>query len=130
MRLSVMRLARRLRHERAGDDLSLNQLAVLGTLSRYGSLSVGELATIERVKPPSMTRTVGCLVDAGLVERQAHATDGRQIVVHLTDAAEHVLAADRRRREAWLARRLNELEPAERDLLRRVAPLLEKLSNT
>ncbi len=130
LRLSVMRLARRLRHERAGDDLSLNQLAVLGTLSRCGPLSVGELATIERVKPPSMTRTVACLVDTGLVERQSHATDGRQIVVHLTGAAEHVLAADRRRRDAWLAKRLGDLEPAQRQLLREVAPLLDELSNT
>lgn len=130
MRLSVMRLARRLRHERAGDDLSLNQLAVLGTLSRYGPLSVGELATIERVRPPSMTRTVASLVDARLVEREAHATDGRQIVVHVTDAARAVLAADRRRRDAWLAKRLAGLDPAQRDLLRKVAPLLEDLSNT
>jgi DNA-binding MarR family transcriptional regulator len=130
LRLSVMRLARRLRHERGGDDLSLNQLAVLGTLSRCGPLSVGELATIERVKPPSMTRTVGSLVDAGLVERQAHATDRRQIVVHITEAAQHVLTADRRRRDAWLARRLCDLDPAQRDLLRKVAPLLDELSNT
>lgn len=130
MRLSVMRLARRLRHERAGDDLSLNQLAVLGTLSRCGPLSVGELATIERVRPPSMTRTVASLVDARLVEREAHATDGRQIVVRVTDAARAVLAADRRRRDAWLAKRLAGLDPAQRDLLRKVAPLLEELSNT
>jgi len=130
LRLSVMRLARRLRHERGGDDLSLNQLAVLGTLSRCGPLSVGELAMTERVRPPSMTRTVGSLVGAGLVQRQAHATDGRQIVVHLTDAARQVLAADRRRRDAWLARRLVDLNPSQRELLRKVAPLLEQLSNT
>lgn len=130
LRLSVMRLARRLRHERGSADLSLNQLAVLGTLSRVGSMSVGELAMSERVKPPSMTRTVGCLEGAGLVERRPHDTDGRQIVVHLTPAAEQVLVDDRRRRDAWLAVRLAKLEPAQRDALRKAAPLLEELSNT
>ena len=130
LRLSVMRLARRLRHERRSDDLSLNQLAVLGTLSRCGPLTVGELAVNERVKPPSMTRSVGCLADAGLVDRRPHDNDGRQVVVHLTAAAEQVIADDRRRRDAWLARRLGELTPADRHLLRKAAPLLDALSNS
>ena len=86
LRIGVMRLARRLRVERSGDDLTLNQLAVLGTLRRYGALSVGELAGHENVKPPSMTRTVACLEEIGLVTRRPHATDGRQVVVDLTAA--------------------------------------------
>lgn len=130
LRLSVMRLSRRLRHERNSDDLSLNQLAVLGTLTRCGPLTVGELAVNERVKPPSMTRTVACLADAGLVDRKPHAVDGRQVVVHLTPAAERVIVEDRKRRDAWLARLLTDLDPESRDVLRRAAPLLEALSST
>jgi DNA-binding MarR family transcriptional regulator len=128
LRNSVMRLSRRLRIERASTDLSLNQLAVLGTLSRHGPLSVGELAAAERVQPPSMTRTVNSLCDLGLARREPHASDRRQVVVHLTDAARTVLDEDRRRRDAWLARRLAELTPEERRCLRQVAPILERLA--
>ena len=127
LRMSVMRLARRLRNERGSDGLSLSQMAVLGTLSRCGPTTSGELAAAEKVKPPSMTRTVGCLEELGLVTRRPHATDGRQVVVELTDAAREVIEIDRVRRDAWLAQRLDELEPEERELLRRVAPLLDRL---
>jgi DNA-binding MarR family transcriptional regulator len=130
LRISVMRLARRLRLEKSTDDLSLNQLATLGTLHRCGELTVGELAGIEKVKPPSMTRTVNSLAEAGLVTRQAHPTDGRQVVVGLTAAAHRVLEEDRRRRDAWLARRLADLTADERALLRDVAALLDGLAST
>jgi DNA-binding MarR family transcriptional regulator len=128
LRNSVMRLSRRLRIERASTDLSLNQLAVLGTLGRRGPLSVGELAAAERVQPPSMTRTVNCLCDLGLVRREPHPSDRRQVVVHLSDEARRVLDEDRRRRDAWLARQLPDLTPDERRLLRQVAPILERLA--
>ena len=130
LRVSVMRLARRIRLERSSEDLSLNQLSVLGTLLRSGELTLGELAAIERVKPPSITRTVNGLDDAGLVTRRPHATDGRQVMVDLTDQARTVLDEDRRRRDLELAQRLDELGPADRQLLRRVAPLLDLLAGS
>jgi DNA-binding MarR family transcriptional regulator len=129
LRVGVMRLARRLRQERSGSDLTLTQLSALGSLSRYGDLTLGELAAIEKVKPPSMTRTINALQDAGLVTRTAHESDGRQVVVGLTDVARAVLDEDRRRRDAWLATHLADLEPRERDLLRTVAPLLDRLAS-
>jgi DNA-binding MarR family transcriptional regulator len=129
LRNSVMRLARRLRIERVSTDLSLNQLAVLGTLNRRGPLSIGELASAERVQPPSMTRTVNCLVDLRLVTREPHPSDRRQVVIDLSDSGKTVLAEDRRRRDAWLARRLTELSADERRLLRQVAPIIERLAH-
>ena len=129
LRNSVMRLARRLRIERVSTDLSLNQLAVLGTLNRRGPLSIGELAAAERVQPPSMTRTVNCLVDLRLVTREPHPSDRRQVVIDLSESGKTVLAQDRRRRDAWLARRLTELSPDERRLLRQVAPIIERLAH-
>lgn len=130
LRLSVMRLARRLRLEKSSDALSMNQLATLGTLNRCGEMTVGELARIERVKPPSMTRTVNSLDEAGLVTRRPHPTDGRQVVVDITPAARQVLEEDRRRRDAWLARRLAALSPEQLATLRDVAPLLEELASS
>ena len=129
LRLSVMRLRRRLANERHPDnELSLNAMAVLGSLYRHGELTVGELATLERVQPPSMTRTVTCLEDLGHVRRRRHETDGRQVVVELSDTGRETVLADRRRRDAWLARRLAELTPSERAVLREAAPILERLS--
>lgn len=129
LRVSVMRLARRLRLERGDDDLSMSQLAVLGTLYRRGELTIGELAAAERVKPPSMTRTVDCLTAAGLVERRPHESDGRQVLVAITALAREVIADDRQRRDAWLAQRLAELDPEDRALMQRVAPVLAAMAD-
>ena len=64
LRISVMRLSRRMRQERT-EGLSASQVAALATMERQGPLSLGELAALERVQPPSMTRVVTGLVDAG-----------------------------------------------------------------
>jgi DNA-binding MarR family transcriptional regulator len=129
LRLSVMRLRRRLSNERHPDNpLSMGAMAVLGCLFRNGDLTVGELASHERVQPPSMTRTVNSLEEGGYVARRAHETDGRQVVVALSEQGRTTLLADRARRDAWLARRLRELSADDRDVLRRAAPLLERLA--
>ena len=131
LRLSVMRLRRRLANERHPDnELSLNQMAVLGALYRAGDLTVGELATRERVQPPSMTRTVNCLEQSGYVARRPHDTDGRQVLVALTESGRTTVLADRERRDAWLAMRLRDLTPEERAVLRDAAPILERLAST
>jgi len=130
LRLSVMRLRRRLAVERHPDnDLSLNAMAVLGALYRHGDLSVGALAARERVQPPSMTRTVTALEEGGYVARRPDESDGRVVVVVLTDLGRTTLLADRNRRDAWLATRLRELTPDERDVLRRAAPILERIAS-
>lgn len=130
LRLSLARLTRRLRSERDPEnELSIGQLSVLGALSRGGACSIGELAAQERVQPPSMTRTVNCLADEGYVVRRPHASDGRQVVVELAGKGQETLEADRRRRDAWLVQRLRELSPEERSVLRRAAPILERLAN-
>ncbi|NYI43946.1 DNA-binding MarR family transcriptional regulator [Nocardioides aromaticivorans] len=129
LRFSVMRLRRRLVRERHPDnDLSLSSMAVLWALHRLGDLTIGALASREQVRPPSMTRTVNCLADAGLVERQPHPTDGRQVVVRLTEEGRAVVHADATRRDRWLSRRLEELTPAERDVLRQAAPILQRIA--
>ncbi|MDH4160102.1 MAG: MarR family transcriptional regulator [Actinomycetota bacterium] len=130
LRISVMRLARRLRAERAETGLTLTQLSTLAALERHGPSSPGVLAELEKVQPPSMTRIVTSLENRGLVARSAHPTDGRQVVVSATADARELLRADRRRREEWLSRQLAEMTPDERESLRAVAPLLERLAGT
>jgi DNA-binding MarR family transcriptional regulator len=129
LRVSVVRLARRLRSEREpSNELSVGAISVLGVLIREGDLTIGQLAAHERVQPPSMTRTVNALADNGYVERRASAEDGRSVIVALADKGRETLLADRRRREAWLARRLKDFTAEERDLLRRATPLIERLA--
>ena len=127
LRIAVMRLARRLRAERVDLDLTITQLAALASLERHGPTTPGVLASIERIRPPSMTRILAGLETRGLVVRTPHATDGRQVLVEVTDEAKAMLRADRRRREAWLSQRLATLSPGDRDALRAVAPILERL---
>jgi DNA-binding MarR family transcriptional regulator len=135
MRISISRLARRLRVERLGlggteTVLSDIQLAALAALARHDSMTPGELAEHEKVQPPSMTRVIAVLEERCLVKREPHATDRRQVVLTVTDEGRDVVQRVRRRREAWLAQRLQELTPDERQILRAAAPILEKISQS
>lgn len=128
LRLSVMRLARRMRQQRAESALTLSQVAALATVERHPGVTPGELAAREKVQPPSMTKVVASLEAAGLVSRAPHPTDGRQVRLTTTAAGAALLKEDRRRREAWLAQRLGELDPDEVAVLRRAAVVLDKLA--
>ena len=135
MRISISRLARRLRVERLGlggteTVLSDIQLAALAALARHDSMTPGELAEHEKVQPPSMTRVIAVLEERGLVRREPHATDRRQVVLTVTDDGRDLVQRVRRRREAWLAQRLQELTPDQRQILRAAAPILEKISQS
>jgi DNA-binding MarR family transcriptional regulator len=127
LRTSLTRLSRRLRQMRPETSLSLGQMAALGTLDRHGPMTPGDLAAHERVQPPSMTRMVNALEQAGYVSRTPHPSDGRQVVVALTESGTRVLKEDRRQREAWLAQRLRDLTPQERELLHEAAEIIDRL---
>lgn len=130
LRIAVSRLARRLRQQRTDTSLSLGQGATLFTLDRHGPLTPGQLATLEKVQPPSMTRIITALESKDLIRRTPHPSDGRQQLVELTDAGTKLVRHDRRRREAWLARRLQELAPNEKETLRHAAQILDRLSQS
>ena len=131
MRISVSRLARRLRVERLGlggpeTALSDIQLAALAALERKDPMTPGELAEHEKVQPPSMTRVIAVLEERGLVLREPHSTDRRQVILTVTQDGRDLVQRVRRRREAWLAQRLQELTPEERQILRRPPPSWRK----
>jgi DNA-binding MarR family transcriptional regulator len=129
LRLAVMRFSRRLRNQSVDTSVTLTHLAALSTLKRHGSMSPGELAGHERVQPPSMTRVVVALEGMGLVTRSPHPTDGRQVVIDLTPAAEELLGAEARAREAWLSGMLQQLTAEERTVLREAAVIIDKLAS-
>jgi len=129
LRPAVLRLARRLRQMRDESvDLTSNQLSAMSVLLNQGDQSMGDLAALELVQPPSMTRIVNGLEERQLIIRRQHPTDKRQAVVSLTESGRQILIANRRRRNEWLATRIAKLEPEERELLRRCVPILEKVN--
>jgi DNA-binding MarR family transcriptional regulator len=136
MRISVSRLARRLRVEQrvgvGGPETALSdiQLAALAALERHQAMTPGELADYEKVQPPSMTRVIAVLEERNLVQRSAHPTDRRQVILTVTAEGRALVTRVRRRKEAWLAQRLQELSPDELVTLRAAAPILEKLSQS
>jgi DNA-binding MarR family transcriptional regulator len=133
LRISVSRLARRMRAERVAQglqpELSDSQLAALAALEKH-TMTPGELAEHEKVQPPSITRVIASLEERGLIQRMPHPSDRRQVVLTVTDLGRDVVRQVRRLREAWLARRLRDLTPAERAILKEAVPILEKLSQS
>ena len=127
LRLTVMRLARRLRQESAG-DITASQLSALATVDRRGPLSLRELAEIERVAPPSVTRIVCALEERGLVVRTVDTADRRVARMASTEAGRCLLEQTRTARDAYLASRLSGLSPAELGIVARALPILERLA--
>jgi DNA-binding MarR family transcriptional regulator len=126
----VMRLARSLRHIRDDSlDLQSNQLSAMAVLLNDGDMLMGQLAATEKVQPPSMTRIVNGLEQRGYVARRPDPRDGRQCLVTLTPAGREVILANRRRRDEWLTVRIAELDPAEREVLRKALPILAKVNH-
>ncbi len=129
LRGAVMRLSRRLRHQRVDESLSPTEMSVLATLARCGSATPGELARKEHVQPPSMTRIVAMLESKGLVHREPHPDDRRQVVVSRTEQAAAMLAESRTKRNAWLSELAEGLTEEELAILRQAAPVLDKLAH-
>ena len=129
LRLSVLRLARRLRQlDVAAEGVTLSQLSALYVLVAQGPLTLGDLAGAEKVQPPTMTRLVSRMEEDGLVRRLAHPTDGRVVVVDPTPEGTRLVEESRRRRTADLVRRLATLTEAERATLAEAAVLLDRLT--
>ena len=129
LRVRMARLTRRLRQEDRGHALTMSQLTALGRLDRLGAATLSELAAGERVRPQSMARTIDALETTGMVRRAPHPTDRRQNVIRLTGHGRTVIAENRLRRDAWLARAMAAaLSPEERDLLIRAGGLMERLA--
>lgn len=130
VRIAVARISRRLRAEKADDELSDAQISALALVVREGPATIGRLSERERVKPPSMNRTVNCLEEAGYVKRTPDADDGRKVVVVPTEEGLALVAETRRRRDAWLHKRLRTLTPEQRATLAEAATILRELADS
>jgi DNA-binding MarR family transcriptional regulator len=129
LRVVIARTARRMRQE-SGVDLSPSLTAALGTIERRGPVTPSELAALERVQRPTATRLIARLEDAGLVTRAADPADGRSSLVSISGAGEALLERLRANKDAFLARRLEALDPDELAVLDRAADILERVLAT
>jgi DNA-binding MarR family transcriptional regulator len=131
LRLAVARLSRRIRQETviAGEELTSSSQAALATIERLGPITLGELAAVEQVQPPSMTRIVARLEEYGYATRVVDPADRRVARAAITDAGRKLLATSRTRKDAFLAMRVARLRDADRALLARAIPLLERLQD-
>jgi len=127
LRLAVTRLARQLR-QTSDTDLSPTQGSVLATVGTSGPLTLGELAELERVASPTITKVIGLLHEKGLVDKITDPADRRFVRVQLTAEGEALLARTRARKTAWLARQLQDLSPEEIERLVAAADVLEHLT--
>src|SRR3954452_18357797 len=126
LRPLIARLGRRLRQE-AGGELSPSQGAALTTIAAHGPLTPSELAGRERIQRPTATRVLARLEEAGLLQRAADPGDGRSSLISATPAGHALLARLRARKDAYLARRLDGLDPEELAVLDRAAGILERI---
>ncbi|MFY1635741.1 MarR family winged helix-turn-helix transcriptional regulator [Solwaraspora sp. WMMB335] len=129
LRHAITRLNRRVRQARPVGDLTVTQLSALTSLELAGAMSPRELADVERVQPPTMTKIVAKLEERGLVRRTPHPTDGRQVILSTTEPGREVIARFERIRDEWLAIRLAALSPDDRGTLRRAAEILQQVAS-
>jgi DNA-binding MarR family transcriptional regulator len=128
VRDAITRVNRRMRQTRPLGDLTFSQISALQSLDLGGALTPRELAEAERVQPPTMTRIVSRLEEMGLVARTPHPSDGRQVILALSAAGRELLEGYRRSRDEWLAQRLAELGPEDRDTVARAAEIFARIA--
>ncbi|MEU7840232.1 MarR family transcriptional regulator [Micromonospora sp. NPDC049114] len=128
LRDAITRLNRRVRRARPVGDLTVTQVSALTSLRLAGAMTPRELAEVERVQPPTMTKIVAKLEDRGLVRRTPHPTDGRQVILAATEGGQAVLDQFERARDEWLAHRLAALDEDQRETLHRAAEILQQLA--
>lgn len=127
LRMGIVRTARRLRQEAAAEasGLTPTSTAALATIERHGPLTPSELAELERVRRPTITRTLGCLEREGLIARTPDPSDGRSSLVSVNPAGRERLRRLRGRKNAYLARRMRDLPAEDLRTLERAAEILE-----
>jgi DNA-binding MarR family transcriptional regulator len=128
--MAIVRTSRRLRQEAAGaggGELTPSAVSALASVERHGPLTPSEIAAIERVKRPTITRTLGCLEREGLIDRAPDPADGRSALVSVNGAGRERLRRLRGRKNAYLARRMKDLSDEEVETLERAAEILERM---
>jgi DNA-binding MarR family transcriptional regulator len=130
IRLTIQRLARRIRSMQSDENVTEGQRSVLFALFRSGAQTLGSLSEHERVTPPSMNRTINALVEAGLVTRVGAEDDGRKVTIDLSDSGRKFIRETSRKRDAWFTKQLAALTPEQRSIIDQSAAILREISDS
>jgi DNA-binding MarR family transcriptional regulator len=130
MRLTIQRVARRIRSMASDESITEGQRSVLFALANMGPQTLGSLSEQERVTPPSMNRTINALVGAGLVTRVGAADDGRKVTIDLSDDGRTFIVETRRKRDTWFTQKLAGLTPEQREILDQSVAILREIADS
>jgi DNA-binding MarR family transcriptional regulator len=130
IRLTIQRLARRIRSMQSDETVTEGQRSVLFALGNEGPQTLGSLSEHERVTPPSMNRTINALVAAGLVTRVGAQDDGRKVTIDLSDTGRAFIKDTRRKRDAWFTKQLANLTEEQRSIIDQSAAILRKIADS
>jgi DNA-binding MarR family transcriptional regulator len=125
---AAIHLLRRVRTEDDASGLTAPRLSALSVIVFRGSITLGELAKAEQVRPPTISRLVRALETDGLVRRAVDPTDRRIQRVEATAAGARLLRQGRARRVAVIAESLRALPESERRLVKSAAAILEQVA--
>jgi DNA-binding MarR family transcriptional regulator len=121
-------LVRRTRNESYAGELSMTEAVVMSRLANDGPATTAALARAERMKPQSMGTTITSLEGMGIVRRTPHATDGRQMLIELTEKGILLRNKTREAKQMWLSQAIAELDGEERDTLFKAAGIIKRLA--
>ena len=124
---AAIHLLRKLRREDAASGLNAPRLSALSVVVFGGPVTLGDLATAEQVRPPTMTRIVDALAEQGLVVKKRNAQDARSTLIHATPAGKKLLMQGRERRVRALAAQIEALGSEDRAVLERSAEILRRV---
>ena len=130
IRLTIQRLARRIRSMQSDETVTEGQRSVLFALSNEGPQTLGSLSDHERVTPPSMNRTINALVAGGLVTRVSAQDDGRKVTIDLSEAGRTFIHDTKRKRDAWFTKQLAGLTDEQRSIIDRSAAILRGIADS
>jgi DNA-binding MarR family transcriptional regulator len=130
LRLTIQRLARRIRSMQSDESVTEGQRAVLFALNNDGPQTLSALSEHERVTPPSMNRTINALVTAGLVTRVSAEDDGRKVSIDLSTAGRTFIAETKRKRDAWFTQQLASLTDEQRIIVDQSLAILRKIADS
>ncbi|RAG80986.1 hypothetical protein DN069_35320 [Streptacidiphilus pinicola] len=124
-------LSRRARAATAATELTASQRSVAARLLREGPATTADLARAEFVRPQSMRLTLGALEERGLIARTPHPTDGRQVLVELSEAGRATVAGIMQTKQGWLSSAIaGDLDAGQRAALAAALPVLRALAGT
>lgn len=130
IRLTIQRLARRIRSMQSDDNVTEGQRSVLFSLFNNGPQTLSSLSEHERVTPPSMNRTINALVASGLVTRVGAQDDGRKVTIDLSETGETFIRETRKQRDAWFTQQLAGLTAEQRSIIDQATAILRGIADS